>query len=290
MGEDCDRCQFEWRVRGQSKVRWRMNDEFSRRNLHGYEASKKSISEVEGKFDNGKIVISPALLSMLRSDHLNVAIYEYFFRGDELSLKSNLYSASELTKSILKIEGRDAFSTDIEIFCALMSDCDPIVADICNFDDGDFSKNKNNPLLHQFVSHMYQLAIKSSWDELQFKIDKISKNGKKYWRNKVMNGGDFFSLLIAGDVRGLEKSILEKVSEKPLRPVVDGVLSVTATLEAKICWRHGIAVEFDNPLIPMDLLPIRPLPEYKNAYDFMFQKNRNEGGVAKILKMIGIHR
>lgn len=267
-----------------------MNDEFSRKNLHGYEASKQSLSEVEKKFNNGKIMISPAFLSMLRSDHLNVAIYDYFSSGDELSLKKNLYAASELTVEILKSGGQYDFSTDIEIFCSLMSDCDSIVVDICNFDNENFSKNKNNPLLHQFVSHMYQLAIKSNWDELQIKIDKISKNGRKEWRNKAINGGDFFSLLIARNVKGLEKSILEKVSEKPLRPVVDGVLAVTATLEAKICWRHGIEVKFESPLIPENLLPIRPLAEYDNSYDFMFDKRRSEGGVAKILRMIGIHR
>ncbi|WP_144265763.1 hypothetical protein [Pandoraea sp. SD6-2] len=267
-----------------------MNDEFFRKNIHGYEASKQSLSEVERKFYNGKIVVSPAFLSMLRSDHLNVAIYDYFSGGDELSLKKNLYAASELTVEILKSGGANAFSTDIEIFCSLMSDCDSILFDICNFDGEGFSKNKNNPLLHQFVSHMYQLAIRSNWDELQNKIYKISKNGRKDWRSNAINGRDFFSLLIARDVRGLEKSISEKVSEKPLRPVVDGVLSVAATLEAKICWRHGIEVEFESSLIPANLLPVRPLPEYKNSYDFMFEKKKDDGGVAKILRMIGIHR
>lgn len=265
-------------------------DEFSRKNLHGYEASKRGVSEVEKKFKDGKVVVSPAFLSMLRSDHLNVAIYDYFSAGDELSLKKNLYAASELTPEILRYGEQYAFSTDIEIFCSLMSDCDSVVVDICNFDDGAFSRNKNNPLLHQFVSHMYQLAIKSDWSELQVKIDRIAKNGRKNERKKSMNGQDFFSLLIAGDVKGLEKSILEKVSEKPLRPIVEGVLSVAATLEAKICWRHGIEVKFDSPLIPENLLPIRPLPEYVNSYDFMFSSRRGEGGVAKILRMLGIHR
>ncbi len=76
-----------------------------------------------------------------------------------------------------------------------------------------------------------------------------------------------------------DKSKLEEILEKLVspeihkkrndNPVLNQYISHPAIGYSKMAWRHGIQVEIDSPLIPKELLPIRPLDEYIIPYDFL---------------------
>ena len=44
---------------------------------------------------------------------------------------------------------------------------------------------------------------------------------------------------------------------------------------AKLAWLKGIEVEIDNPLVPKELLPFKPLENYLNEYAFLDEININ---------------
>ncbi len=46
-------------------------------------------------------------------------------------------------------------------------------------------------------------------------------------------------------------------------------ISMPALGYAKLAWYLGVEVEVNSPLIPKDLLPIKPLDNYEIPYDFL---------------------
>ena len=37
----------------------------------------------------------------------------------------------------------------------------------------------------------------------------------------------------------------------------------------KLAWMNGLEIEIDNPLVPMELMPVKPLDQYDYHYDFL---------------------
>lgn len=62
-------------------------------------------------------------------------------------------------------------------------------------------------------------------------------------------------------------------------PMRKDLFSFPALGFAKLAWLRGIEVEIDHPLIPNELLPIRPNPEYVDSYDFLKRDNTNHNTV-----------
>jgi hypothetical protein len=40
-------------------------------------------------------------------------------------------------------------------------------------------------------------------------------------------------------------------------------------MKVKLCWLKDIQVRVDHHLVPMELMPVRPLPRYDDVYDFL---------------------
>lgn len=86
----------------------------------------------------------------------------------------------------------------------------------------------------------------------------------------------FFLALAKGDVAGMEQALAEIVSPKQRRlrenwhgGCTHRLVSEEAVAYAKIAWRNGYQVDVDTPYIPREWLPVSPLPEYTDPYDFM---------------------
>ncbi|WP_275994672.1 Imm49 family immunity protein [Burkholderia glumae] len=131
------------------------------------------------------------------------------------------------------------------------------------------------PINQRFLSnfshvYMLQLAIRGDDDQISMMIRKFSENGKNSLRAKCAEDRDFYSLLLKRDKAGLESLIQSK--HAPLNsadPIDEEFLSYLGVLEAKLCWRRGIPVEIDHPLVPMELMPVKPLDHYDDVYDFL---------------------
>ena len=68
---------------------------------------------------------------------------------------------------------------------------------------------------------------------------------------------------------GLQALIENQAKIKSVHELEGQFLAGFAMIHAKLCWCRGIEVQIENPLIPMDLLPIEPLDFYDVEYDFL---------------------
>ncbi len=60
----------------------------------------------------------------------------------------------------------------------------------------------------------------------------------------------------------------ENLKKRSLGAMIDKFISHPTLGYAKLAWRCGLEVEVDSPLVPQELLPVRPLDRYEEAYDF----------------------
>ncbi len=116
---------------------------------------------------------------------------------------------------------------------------------------------------------MYQLAILGDYEQLQVKIERLAKNGRKKDRELPTLRKDFFSLLMDGDKQGLEELISRDALVKSKDVLTEDFMCFQGAIEAKICWMKGIQVQIVSPLLPMALMPLQPLDHYDDVYDFL---------------------
>ncbi|MEF9387652.1 Imm49 family immunity protein [Ralstonia solanacearum species complex bacterium KE056] len=207
--------------------------------------------------------------SNLASAHISIGFFQCFANGDVVALKQNLYTACQLLRAAIAQDAHHEFGVGSEIFYALLSDSKEEIDVMGNLNPGYYVSARDNPLYHYFKVHMWQLAIQGDYAALEQKIYRLGKNGRKDDRALASKGRDFFSLLIKEDRQGLEDLIKKDADVKSEHAFTEDYLSFYAAFEAKLCWYRGIPVEIDHPLVPMDLMPIRPLADYDDVYDFL---------------------
>jgi Immunity protein 49 len=201
--------------------------------------------------------------------HLKLGVYKYFVEGDLQSFKQNLHVTCKLDLAAIALDSYQRFSVGNEIFNALFTDNAEIINTMARLEPPYFLSACHNPLNPQFKVHMWQLAILGDYETLRTKVTKLAKNGVKADRKLAAEGNDFFSLLMRGDQQGLENLIHLDALIKSADPVTEDLMSFLGCLEAKLCWFKGIRVQIDSPLVPMELMPDRPLEHYDDVYDFL---------------------
>ncbi|AJC23274.1 hypothetical protein RO07_11770 [Pandoraea pulmonicola] len=208
--------------------------------------------------------------SSLANDHLVIGLFEYFINQNSERLKQNLHTACQLKLADIAIDSYQKFEVGSEILYALLSDSPGMVEEMANLKPSHFLSARDNPLHSQFQVHMWQLAIQGDYTALEAKAGHLAKNGRKADHMLAAQGKDFFSLLMRADKSGLESLIRQHADVCSRDALTEDYLSYLATIEAKLCWYRGIPAEIDHPLVPMDLMPIRPLAHYDDVYDFLY--------------------
>jgi hypothetical protein len=231
---------------------------------------KASLRQIEWFLHRRRTVRLGTILYDLAGYARTRALHAYFIERDLEKCKQDFYLASKLAHASVGQDGGASFEVGVDIQIALLSDCEEIVKAIACVETPDLVSARNNPLYGHFHVYMLQMAIRGEDETVQAMIEKIAKHGRKPQRTECAEGRDFFSLLLKGDKKGLEALIQKKHASIPGSGVVaEEFMSYRGTLETKLCWYRGIPVEIDHPLVPMELMPIRPLAHYDNFYDFL---------------------
>ncbi|MBO7776115.1 immunity 49 family protein [Burkholderia pseudomallei] len=244
--------------------------EIERKTL-GFDAAMRHIPEVASKIRNRvKPINLKRCYDGLARDHIVVGFYDYFVNGNLSSLKKNLYVSCviELVSLGVSDDGFELQTPDYLLY-SMLSDSDAMVQEFSAASPQGFVSAREDPLNNKFYVHMLQLAMAGDDDSLSDKIRRMAKNGRKPLRSQCERGEDFFSTLIRGDKEGLEKIICADASRESEHVYTEDYFSFVAVLEAKLCWRRGIHVEIDHPLVPMELMPVKPLDHYDDVYDFL---------------------
>lgn len=99
----------------------------------------------------------------------------------------------------------------------------------------------------------------------------------------------FYIALSQADLVGMNEAIHTLLSSKSIGTLSGGntgytgihlnytasnsttVLSMWATVLAKIAFMHGYELDIDSPYVPKELLPVEPLVAYTDPFDFMLE-------------------
>lgn len=198
------------------------------------------------------------------------AIYAYFVKRDVTALRQNCYLATKLILASVDEDGGASFSVGGDFLYALLSDNRDVINALARVETPELLKERHNPLSSRSHVYMLQLAIRGEDEILEEMIAKFAKNGRKAKRSEAAEGKDFFSLLLQRDRVGLQELIQTKHAQiKSANPYEEDFMSFLGTLEAKLCWFKGIPVEINSPLVPMELMALKPLERYDDVYDFL---------------------
>lgn len=247
-----------------------------------YEGAVRWRRDAEEKIRRGGKIDLGACYAIMSNSHFVMGLYDYITKRDVSGMKQNFYIACKLHFAALILSSEGRLQTPMPLLWAILSDAPSVIDEMSNFDQGDYADNKKNPRYPQFMVHMYQMAIKSDFDGMRRGLEAIKKSGNKEDRGSVKSGRNFFSLLMLRDKSSLENEILAKVTGEAANPMAEGVVSIISTIEAKICWMHGIEVDIDSDLVPKDFLPVRPLAKYSDEYDFLSVGYQRKGLISRL--------
>lgn len=233
----------------------------------GEDREKRSIEDVV--FRRDKVSLGAVLCFMSRLPESR-GIYEYFVNANKFALKQEFYLRSKLVLASVGHAGGASFEVDTDFLFALLSDNMNIIRSMAEIETPEIISQRDNPKNPRFHVYMLQQAILGNDEKLNEMLDDAFKYGGKKIREEHERGENFFSLLINKDKSSLENIIQNKHAKiKSSLPVISDYMAVRATIETKLCWLRGIPVSIDSHRVPMDLMPIEPLENYDDVYDFL---------------------
>jgi hypothetical protein len=227
-----------------------------------------------------KTGIVGALILRLGSHAQAKALLAWRLDKDLPSFKQWIYVAASLHSIYMRgHNSRGSLSTPSSVLIwPLVSDSDPIIEWYADYEKGFHApdtRNPNKPAYHDFLAI---LALKKDWSILYDRSDaalaKIMPKSSKY-----VPDFRFYRGLAEGNIPAMEAALAELTSPKIARRRNNApdmgytrfFIGTDAVVLAKIAWRSGYKVAVDTPFVPTEWLPIEPLSDYVEPYEFMKQ-------------------
>lgn len=242
-----------------------------------YDSLRQRLLTIEHKYAKG-VPKFDFLFAFMASAHENLGLLAYFARGDMTAFKQHWHLASRLSvRAANHVPESTSYTTggwmagEYDLLYALCSDSRSAIDEVAALDTFRLKTHRDNPRVREFTFHLAQLVIRGDYEAAQAKIAIAVKKGSSKIKQADATGNDFYSLLMKGDKAGLEASIMEstRLRKSGGEPYIFDFLYPGATFRAKLCWHKGIPVEIEHPMVPMAWMPIQPLPQYDDIYDFL---------------------
>jgi len=210
------------------------------------------------------------VMSYLAGHHIDLGMHGYFVEGNAQLLKQHFHVASKIMAASVHVESGDTLASPIPFLYALLSDSSEVIKSFASLMPSEFIKHRDNPKRGQFYVYLIQLALMDEYDSLceHIKMAKIQAPGKQV-RDYYSSGKDFYTLLISRDIDSLQQVIQAGAKKRRGDLKSEDFLADVSVIQAKLCWLKGIPVQIDSPLVPMELMPVKPLEHYDDVYDFL---------------------
>lgn len=235
---------------------------------------KRSLLLLEQEFQTLDI---SSVLCHLAMAHENLGLIALYAHQDIAAFKQHWSVVSKLRVHAARHEpdsenyvSGGTMSREMELLYAFVSDNPAAIEEVATLDTPRLIRYQDDAKAREFTFHLAQLVIRGDYEAAQAKIERGAKKAGGSLKKAYATGTDFYSLLIKGDKAGLEASIMDytKQEEKNTLPTVCDFIRPVSTFRAKLCWRKGIPVEIEHPMVPMAWMPIAPLSHYDDIYDF----------------------
>jgi hypothetical protein len=198
--------------------------------------------------------------------HISRGILSYFIRGERDNLKQDFFTASLLNLKSITIASSPSRLMLKDLLFAMLTDSHELIRkfSIVAPEEGEQTENSSR----SSTVLMFQSAMTGDYELLKTIVDR-QRGETREKRKATVPQLDFFDLLLRRDSEKLRALIKDHAQSRSNDVLLEEFVSTQATLELKICWAWGIPIELNEPLIPMDLMKVEPLPSYEYEYEFL---------------------
>ena len=211
--------------------------------------------------------------------HAN-AIVAWFRDKDLIAFKQWCYIAAKLERMVFQFIPYEWFPA-YKFFSPLLSDNEEIISwyrqHRVSYDSTKGArKDRDNPRQPDFHGYQLILALNHEWDLLRQRCEQILSMELKKDR-KYLIDHRFYLALANGDEEGMQNILSELTSPKIAKvrnhefafTFTEHFIGTHAVIYTKLAWRNGYQLHIDTPWIPQEWLPIEPLAEYPEPWEFM---------------------
>ncbi|MBJ7553946.1 Imm49 family immunity protein [Marinomonas spartinae] len=225
---------------------------------------------------------SVTLISLL-SSYLRAKAMSHWFHGGDLATFKNL------CYNLLKLKyisgqppcnnARPRTATEDSIFY-LLSDHEPLISWFSQlmYDYEVEVNHKESSKVNggAYYSLQLALALRGDLDLLGERAEYFVENPPKNWAKRFLLDNQFYVALAKGDKQGMEAVIRELVTPRKIyqRQSAEGaytenLISSLGLRYSKLAWRYGYEIIVDSPYLPKEWIPVQPLENYEDEFDFM---------------------
>jgi len=221
--------------------------------------------------DSGK-GLPDRIISGLASPAEISALESFFVKGDLAEAKNWFYVSALASMVAMERYGKDELWVGKPLRFAMLSDCKALQERMSRFTyplreerlaKGDFD----------LTVRIQQRLLLDDYAGAQADYDAFLPSLKKKTYDRFGPDMLVFDGLINRDMGKLESGMAQLLEPKMVRyrnkdsiPGIGEWLSHPAMWYAKLAWIKGMEIQISHPLIPMALLPVAPLPEYKSPW------------------------
>lgn len=218
------------------------------------------------------------LFGSMAMAHEKLGLLAYFARHDMIAFKRHWALASRLwahaARHMPKSDNYTSggyMSKEHQLLHAMVSESHDAIDEVATLETYFLERFQDNTSAAEFSFHLAQLVIRGDYEAAQAKIEIGGKKARGKIKKAYETRTDFYSLLMKGDKAALENSITDyfRIERRNTMPIVCDFVYPVATFRTKLCWYKNIPVEIEHPMVPMEWMPIDPLPGYDDIYDFL---------------------
>lgn len=198
-------------------------------------------------------------------------------------LKQWFYVASLLRSESCKYTGGWNMWTPHAFIFPLLTDNEDLIkiySSLTTVNDNDHHKSLveaiNYPREGRFNVLRFQAVLRQDWNKVN-QMKEIFHEKIKNPKNFELWEMDFYTALQNKDANSAQQIIYEylhpKIHKYLNQHLVEefsgDIWSHHPVMFTKLAWINGLEIEIDNPLVPMELMPVKPLGHYDYHYDFL---------------------
>ena len=237
-------------------------DELEKLFKHATKWIDDSIKNIDVKFNSKNCILT------VKSACEDIGMF-FIAKQDFESAKEYLYLYGIASLIRIKLFKMNEYSLKL-ISYSLLSDNHALMKEVIKADHQYNMTDRCGSIIN-----CIQAAVIDDYNELKCQLKEmrgsiLKKRGKKsFFCDK-----QFFQGLLSNDISMVEEAIImlatkhHKVRNKHMGVYVSEIISIPALTYAKLAWMKGMEVDINHPLVPKELLPIRPNSDYWE-YEFM---------------------
>lgn len=201
------------------------------------------------------------------------ALESFFVKGDLAEAKNWFYVAALASMVTMERYGNDLLTFSRPLDFALLSDCKALQERFARWRSPQLEERLSKRMFMASNIRITQHLLLNEAHEALAVFEAFLPNAGKKDYLRLAPDVLFLEGMVTGDRGKVETAIAQLLEPKMVRyrnkdsiPGIGEWLSHPAMWYAKLAWIKGMEIQIDHPLIPMALLPVAPLLEYKSPW------------------------